>query len=94
VTLGLTDRQFYRLTPRQLHLLLDRHREQVDHQELLTGIIAAAVYNSSMNRPKQPLSPKHFMPGYRRQRPERPHKQTRAEARAILMAHSINKPNA
>jgi hypothetical protein len=66
VHLGLTDRQFYALTPRQYHVLLDQHRECVEHQdyhrELLTGIIASTVANFAMGAPKKPLSPRDFMP--------------------------------
>jgi hypothetical protein len=70
VHLGLSDDQFYCLTPRQFHLLLDQHREQVEHQELLSGIIASAVANWSMGAPKKPLAPADFMPS-RRDREEK-----------------------
>ena len=60
--LHLTDAEFFALTPRQFHLLLDRHREMTEHQEFLAGIVASAVANFSLGAPKQPLRPKDFMP--------------------------------
>jgi len=58
----LTDREFYRLTPRQFHLLVDQHRERIQHQELLTGILASEIANRSMRPPDKWLPPSHFMP--------------------------------
>lgn len=62
VILGLSDRQFYALTPRQFHLLVDRHRERTKHQEWMTGILASTMANFSMSPPKEPLKPTDFMP--------------------------------
>jgi len=50
------------MTPRQFHLLIDQHRERVEHQELLAGIIASSVVNYSMGAPKRPTCPADFMP--------------------------------
>lgn len=62
VHLRLSNREFYRLTPRLYHILLDRHKEQIEHTELMTGILAAACVNSSMNPPRKALAPADFMP--------------------------------
>jgi hypothetical protein len=50
------------LTPRQLELLNERHREQNEHQELLAGIVASTMANFSMGGVKKPLTPADFMP--------------------------------
>jgi hypothetical protein len=60
--LGLTPDQFYALSPRQLHLLIDRHWERVRHQELLAGIISAEIRNNSQFRPTKAAIPRDFMP--------------------------------
>jgi hypothetical protein len=53
VHLHLTDRQFGALTPRQFYHLLDRHRETMNLQKRLFGIVAAAVANFSGHASKQ-----------------------------------------
>ena len=84
----MTDEEFYRLTPRQFHLLVDQHRERVEHQELLTGIIASTVANWSMGAPKQPLSPSDFMLSRKRDpvKKERLNrKRVSAQIRSVMM---------
>jgi len=58
--LGLTDDQFYALTPRQYHLLLERHRDREKHTEWMVGLLASTVANWSMGAPKEPLQPRDF----------------------------------
>lgn len=41
---------------------MDQHRLQVEHSELLTGIMASAVANYSMAAPRKRLVPADFMP--------------------------------
>jgi hypothetical protein len=65
VVLGLTDQQFFDLTPRQFHLLLDQHRERTKHEEWMVGILAATIANFSGHPPKEPLKPTDFMPSAR-----------------------------
>jgi hypothetical protein len=60
--LGLTDDEFFRLTPRQFHILLNRHKEVIEHQELLAGIVACVTANFSMGRPDPPREPQDYMP--------------------------------
>jgi hypothetical protein len=60
--LGLTDDEFYSLTPRQFHLLLEEHQHVVEHQEMLFGIVASTVANWSMHGVKKPLSHTDYMP--------------------------------
>jgi hypothetical protein len=62
VHLRLTDREFFSLTPRQFHILLDRHHERSHHHEWLAGMIASTVANFSMGAPKEPFKPGDFMP--------------------------------
>jgi len=58
--LGLSDREFFALTPRQYHLLLERHRESQKHLQWLTGVIASAIGNWSLGAPKEALQPRDF----------------------------------
>lgn len=42
-------------------LLMDRHQEQIDHEQCMTGTIAAAVINWSYNPPERRILPSDFM---------------------------------
>jgi hypothetical protein len=44
------------MTPRQLHALRLRQIEQLQHSELMTGIIASVTANFSMMKPEPPFS--------------------------------------
>jgi hypothetical protein len=60
--LGLTDAEFFDLTPRAFQLLQIRHKEITVHQELLNGVLASVVANFSMGRPDPPRIPSDYMP--------------------------------
>jgi hypothetical protein len=80
--LKLTDDQFLDLTPRQLQLLNDRHKEQTDHEELLAGIIASTLANYSFAGVKKPLVPADFMPSQwakKKPKKERPNRKRIAQ---------------
>ena len=49
------------MTPRQLHALRLRQIEQLQHSELMTGIIASVTANFSMMKPELPFSAESFM---------------------------------
>ena len=49
------------MTPRQLHSLRLRQIEQLQHSELMTGIIASVTANFSMMKPDPPFSAESFM---------------------------------
>ena len=49
------------MTPRQLHALRLRQIEQLQHLELMTGIIASVTANFSMMKPEPPFSAESFM---------------------------------
>ncbi len=55
------------MTPRQLHALRLRQIEQLQHSELMTGIIASMTANFSMMKPEPPFSAEssmiHKLPG-------------------------------
>jgi hypothetical protein len=74
MVLGLTDAEFYDLTPRQFQLLQSRHKEVTTHQELLVGILATTVANFSMGRPDPPRIPSDFMPSEWSQKKHEPKK--------------------
>jgi len=60
--LHLTDEEFWSITPKQFHLLLDKHEQQVEHQELLFGQLTSTVINWGFCRPEQPAKPRDYMP--------------------------------
>jgi hypothetical protein len=62
VVLGLSDEEFYSLTPKQLYMLLDEHERQIEHQEFMLAQVCSTTANWSMCAPKQPLKPEMFMP--------------------------------
>lgn len=69
--LGLTDSEWLDVTPRQLAALQVQRMHSLQREELLTGILAAAITNSGMARPKKPVKPEDFMlhPFERQSRP-------------------------
>ena len=64
MVLGLSDEEFYRLTPHQYYVLLKRHenlhKDRRWHAEWLTGVLASTIVNWSMGAPKEPWQPKDF----------------------------------
>jgi len=62
--LKLSEQEFWLLTPRQFHLLWDRHKEELLHRELIQAITTAAVINYSLCRPEEPVSHLKFMPNF------------------------------
>jgi hypothetical protein len=61
VLLRLTDAEFLELTPHQFYVLIDTYAEMVEHQEFLTGLIAATVANWSFHAPKKQLTPNDML---------------------------------
>ena len=59
--LRLTDDEWLDMTPRQLHALRLRQIEQLQHVELMTGIVASVTANFSMMKPEPPFSAESFM---------------------------------
>lgn len=55
--MGLTEEQFFRLTPRKYWLLLVQHREKQRDMQWLTGLLAATMWNSGMRAPEKPVQP-------------------------------------
>lgn len=60
--LGLSDDEFFALTPRQFAALIKAKKEQLERNEALVGILAATIGNHSMNPPKKAYVPADFMP--------------------------------
>ena len=44
---------------------MERNREEIEHRELLAGIIAATIANYSTRKLDEPALPKDFMPSQR-----------------------------
>ena len=65
IHLRLSEDEFQALTPHSYYVLLDAHAEQVQHQELLFGVIASEVANRSMRPPKKWAVPRDYMPSRR-----------------------------
>jgi len=68
------------MTPFAFEGLLARHKAELERQELLNGILAAAIVNSSWCHPEEPVSPEEFMPS----------QQARLEAEAAERAKPIS----
>jgi hypothetical protein len=60
--LSLSSDEFFCLTPRQFHLLTEKHREAIQHREFLTGMALATFANHSISPPKKALGPLDFFP--------------------------------
>jgi hypothetical protein len=58
----LSDDEFLSLTPREFFVLVHQHRMRIEHDELLTGILAAQIANWSIGAPKKPRVPSQYMP--------------------------------
>lgn len=57
----------WRLTPRELALLQERHDQRMQREELFVGLIAATVLNPHRGK-RKPLTPADFFPRLRHQR--------------------------
>ena len=63
---GLTDEQFWNLTPPQYYALSERHDQANRHQDLRTGIVSSTIANchrDAKERP-EPFTAQDFMPSY------------------------------
>jgi hypothetical protein len=87
--LHLTNDEFYRLTPRQFDSLLKRHREQIEHEELLAGIIASVVVNFSLGAPKTGTKPADFMPSQWRTNVQKPRNERMTKKKRQRVANSL-----
>lgn len=88
-TLKLAADEFWSLTPRQYAALRKYHRYDVQHRELLNGMVCSTTANFSMCSPQKPLSPKDFMPSWSDSKPARNRKPTRKQiAQKIWAAFS------
>jgi len=84
VVLHLTDDEFYSLTPRQYHALLDQHEHQRAFHEFLFGQVCSTVANWSMASPKEPLQPRQFMPSeWSKEEPVRKKSTRKADPQAL-----------
>ena len=60
--LGLSEQEFYSITPRQLDALAKRKEYETRHTELLFAQLTSYLINFSTVRPKEPVKPADFMP--------------------------------
>ncbi len=92
IHLGLTDEQFFSLTPRQFSLLMDRHKEREELKEFLSAQVVAAIVNHSFSPPEKEQAPADFMPSLiferKRERKTRiDRKQVAADVRSLFAAY-------
>jgi hypothetical protein len=83
VRLGLSDEEFFLLTPRQWDLLAIRHRERMEHTELLAGIVAATIANHAGRIREKPVTHADFMPSQWVAKRERKPREKRINRQAI-----------
>lgn len=81
--LGLSSKQFYRHTPRQLDALIRRFERSEHHAEFLSAQNAACTVNFSMAAPKKPAQPRDFMPSEWAKNPPVERKPKRRKRQAI-----------
>jgi hypothetical protein len=60
--LGLSDAEFWKITPRQYDALYERHKEHIQRWEYMFAQNTAYTVNFSMGHPKEPISPSDLMP--------------------------------
>ena len=90
VDLGFSEDRFYRLTPRQLHILLRRKRQtearQQQHQELCAAIVAhtVATFAGKALKDGTEMSYAQFMPTFRPQLEESRRRQSAAMFHGFL----------
>lgn len=88
----MSSEEFWRSTPRQLSYLTKRYQCRRDHEFLLAGIISATTANFSMCRPKEPVTPGMFIPGYTEPEKPEPTEQEIAErVNMLLMPLAVKK---
>jgi len=71
--LGLTDEEFWRLTPRELDALSKRTVARRDREDYQVALLCAVIANTAPRRRKRPFKPEDFLPKRRartRQTPE------------------------
>ena len=65
---GLTNDQFWQLTPAQFAALSHRHEQRAKQEDLRTGIIASSLWNVARSicgaSEGEPFTPQQFMPTY------------------------------
>ena len=74
---AVADVREFALTPRQFQALRRMRNRQIEHAELLAGIVASTTANYSMGAPEKPRQAREFMPS--QWAPERPRKLTRKQ---------------
>jgi hypothetical protein len=88
--LGLSDEEFYRLTPSLLSRLLHRHREALAHSEMCSALTTAAVINHSMCPPEKAVSWIDFAPHHNSFNQDATPKAVLTDAqRQMIQAHEV-----
>jgi hypothetical protein len=86
VDLGLSNEQFYSLTPRMLHALRKRHERQQEHQDAMLAQLTSCLVNFSYRAPEKPTKWQDFMPGdkYQSQSSKKPRRLTKKRRHEIV----------
>jgi hypothetical protein len=61
---GLTDEQFWELTPAQFSALSERYDQDNMRLDFRAAIISSVIANTSRGKDDPPFTPKQFMPDY------------------------------
>jgi hypothetical protein len=92
--MGLSDEQFWNLTPPQFAALSERHEELTEIADHRAGIICSTIANTRIGPDDEPFTARMFMPSYGRVEDEREPKNkpksremTGEQIKNFLMAH-------
>ena len=76
--LGLTEEEFWSLTPREFVALKERHEEAQEWEDYRAGVVACTIVNMLKAKSSKTYKPEDFMPTRRRK------KQTPEEMLAVV----------
>jgi len=62
--LGLSDEEFFDITPLQFEYLTKRYEQERDTLDFRAGIVASTVANCNRGKGQKAFKPKDFMPDY------------------------------
>ena len=81
--LGLTEEEFWHLTPRQFAALMERHEEAQEWEDYRAGVVACTIVNMLKTKGGKTYKPEDFMPTKRRKQ------QTWEEQLAVVKTYMV-----
>lgn len=61
--LGLTDAEFWEMTPREFHAVFEKYLDSEERQDRRAGMLYVLYYNSHRPEHASPLTLEEFLPG-------------------------------